>query len=81
MLSCPFAPKLAQFDASRCVTDTYGSLNRPLCNLVKETLEPYETCNTQSGSAFRLAIILIRALSRSRLSLKTSSIHRLKGWL
>ena len=58
MLSCPFAPKLAQFDASRCVTDVHGSLNRPLCNLVKETLDPYGTCNTQSGDAFRLAIIL-----------------------
>ena len=55
--ACPFAPKLAQFDASQSNV-AYEALNRPLCNLVKETLEPYETCNTQSGDAFRLAIIL-----------------------
>ena len=55
--ACPFAPKLAEFDASQHGAD-YSALNRPLCDLVKETLEPYETCNTQHGDAFRLAIVL-----------------------
>ena len=54
---CPFAPKLAEFDASQSGI-AYEALNRPLCNLVKETLEPYETSNTQHGDAFRIAIAL-----------------------
>lgn len=54
--ACPFAPKLAQFDASNCIA-SYDNINRDLCNLIKETLDPYQTDDSYCGAAFRLALI------------------------